>query len=123
MIIGIPKETYPGERRVALVPAAVPTLSKAGLTVVVETDAGSAAGFLDSAYQDRGAQIVASRADVFTAADVILQVRTVGANPEAGRADLGLLRAGQVCIGFAEPLTAAPAAQALSETRELDQIS
>ena len=105
MIIGIPKETYPGERRVALVPAAVPTLSKAGLTVVVETDAGSAAGFLDSAYQDKGAQIAASRADVFTAADVILQVRTVGANPEAGRADLGLLRAGQVCIGFAEPLS------------------
>ena len=115
MIIGVPKETYPGERRVALIPAAVPALTKAGLDVIVETDAGRAAGFSDSAYQDKGAQIVSPRAEVFAAADVILQVRTLGANPQAGRAELGLLRAGQVCIGFAEPLTACQAVQALSE--------
>jgi NAD(P) transhydrogenase subunit alpha len=115
VIIGVPRETYPGERRVALIPAAVSTLTKAGLDVLVETDAGSAAGFTDSAYQDKGAQIGASRADVFATADIILQVRTVGANPEAGRADLELLRAGQVCIGLAEPLTSVSATQALSE--------
>lgn len=114
MIIGVPRETYPGERRVALIPAAVPTLTKAGLEVLVETDAGSAAGFTDSAYQGKGAQIRSSRTDVF-AADIILQVRTVGANPDAGRADLELLRAGHVCIGLAEPLTAAAVMQALSE--------
>lgn len=115
MIIGVPRETYPGERRVALIPAAVPPLIKAGLDVLVETEAGSAAGFTDSAYQDKAAQIGASRADVFAAADIILQVRTVGANPETGQADLALLRAGHVCIGLAEPLTAVPAMQALSE--------
>lgn len=117
MIIGVPRETYPGERRVALIPPAIPPLTKAGLGVVVEANAGSAAGFGDSAYQAKGAQIEASRADVFAAADIILQVRTVGSNPEAGQADLELLRAAQVCIGFAEPLTATPATQALSERK------
>lgn len=115
MIIGVPRETYPGERRVALIPAAVPPLIKAGLDVLLETNAGSAAGFVDSAYQDKGAQTASSRTDVFATADIILQVRTVGANPEAGQADLALLRAGQVCIGLAEPLTAVSAMQALSE--------
>ena len=115
MIIGVPRETYPGERRVALIPAAVPILTKAGLDVLVETDAGKAAGFTDSAYQDKGARVASSRADVFTEADIILQVRTVGANPEAGRADFELLRASHVCIGLAEPLTAVAATQALSE--------
>ena len=106
MRVGVPKETYPGERRVALVPATVPSLAKAGLDVVVESGAGQAAGFPDAAYRDKGAQIVQSRAEVFQSAQVIVQVRTAGANPEAGSADVSLLQAGQILIGLAEPLTA-----------------
>lgn len=105
MIIGVPKETFPNERRVALVPAAVPVLTKAGLELLVESGAGRAAGFRNRDYREKGATIANTRAEVFATADVILQVRTLGANPNAGRADLKLLRPGQVVIGFSEPLS------------------
>jgi proton-translocating NAD(P)+ transhydrogenase subunit alpha len=104
MIIAVAKETFPGERRVALVPALVNTLKKLGADVHVEAGAGVAAGFTDDAYCAAGAQIVAVRRQLFEAADVVLQVRTLGANPEAGRADLDLLHEGLVVIGTADPL-------------------
>ncbi|MBN1919039.1 MAG: Re/Si-specific NAD(P)(+) transhydrogenase subunit alpha [Verrucomicrobia bacterium] len=113
MIVGVPKETYPGERRVAVVPGVVPALTKAGVSVLVEAGAGDAAGFPDAEYRDKGAAIV-GRAEVFAKADVILQVRTLGANPEAGKADLPLMRKGQAVIGLAEPFTALDAAEALA---------
>lgn len=106
MIIGILKETYPGERRVALVPSVVPSLLKEGAEVVVESGAGELAGFPDAEYEKQSARILPSRADVFSSSDVIFQVRTYGANPEAGASDLELFRKDQVQIGFAEPLTA-----------------
>lgn len=114
MIIGVPKETFPAERRVALTPGVVPALTKAGLKVLVEADAGTAAGYSDAAYEDKGAQITVSRAEIFARADVILQVRTFAANPDVGRSDLVLLRPHQTLIGFAEPLTAATAIRELS---------
>ncbi len=103
MKIGIPKETFPGERRVALVPALVSTVVKAGHEVIVQTGAGEAAGFPDAQYTEKGAH-TGLRHDVFTA-DVILQVRSLGANLEAGRDDLGLLRPSQVVIGMCDPLS------------------
>ncbi|MGZ8431634.1 MAG: Re/Si-specific NAD(P)(+) transhydrogenase subunit alpha [Candidatus Deferrimicrobiaceae bacterium] len=106
MIVGVPKETFPGERRVALTPAVIPLLVKKGITVVVESGAGVAAGYPDSAYREKGAQIGTSRADLFAAADVILQARALGANPEAGRADHDLLRKDQVLIALCDPLGA-----------------
>ena len=81
MRVAVPRESFPGESRVALVPGSIPLLVKAGLTVVVEQSAGESAGFLDDQYRDRGASVVAGRADAFDA-DVILQVRSGGANPE-----------------------------------------
>ena len=102
--VGVPRETFPGERRVALIPRACDALGKLGVNVVVEQSAGAEAGFLDEQYASRGARL-ASRREVFQA-DVIVQVRSLGANPEAGRADLTLLRPGQTVIGFGEPLTA-----------------
>jgi H+-translocating NAD(P) transhydrogenase subunit alpha len=100
MRVGIPKESLPGETRVAVIPAAVPGLLKAGLDVLVEEGAGTSAGFRDDAYRAAGATM-APRADVF-AADIILQVRATPV--EAGR-----LRTGQAVIGFADPLGAPPA--------------
>jgi NAD(P) transhydrogenase subunit alpha len=102
--IGVPRETYPGERRVALIPRTCDTLVKSGASIIVEQSAGVEAGFADDQYVARGAKI-ASRAEVFGPADVIVQVRSLGANPEAGRADLALFRKGQTVIGFGEPLT------------------
>jgi len=104
MIIGVPQETFPGERRVALVPAIVPALTKAGLEVRVQAGAGLAAGFPDRQYADKGAKIAPTREAVF-AADVVLQVRAAGANPQAGKADLPGLRQGQVVIGLCDPLS------------------
>ncbi len=114
MIIGIPKETFPGERRVALVPSAAAGLAKKGVEVLLERGSGEAAGFPDADYEKQGVRIAADRSTVFGAADVIAQVRCYGANPEAGRADLDLLRPGQTVVGFAEPLSAPTAAKELA---------
>lgn len=122
MIIGVPKETFPGERRVALVPSALPKIKKAGFEVIVEAGAGIESGHSDAQYDAAGAMIAATREQVFEKADVIVQVRSYGANPEAGAADLPLLRTGQTVIGFFDPLssprtieeTAATGATALS---------
>ncbi|HEY4312655.1 MAG TPA: Re/Si-specific NAD(P)(+) transhydrogenase subunit alpha [Pirellulales bacterium] len=108
------KETYPAERRVALVPAVLGPLAKAGITTLVETGAGLAAGFSDAAYRDQGATILARREEVFAAADLLVQVRAVGANPEAGITDLGLVRAGQSIVAFCEPLGSPEALQQFS---------
>ncbi len=106
MIVGICKETFPGERRIALIPEVIPGLTKQSLDVVVEAGAGQEAGILDSAFEAKGARVVPSRSEVFAEADIVVQVRSLGANPEVGRADLELMRSGQTIIGFSEPLSA-----------------
>ena len=95
MRVGIPKESGVGETRVAVIPAGVGALAKAGLQVAVETNAGLAAGFTDAAYAAQGAAIV-SRAETLGTSDILLQVRSV---PPANG-----LKPGQVVIGFADPL-------------------
>ena len=115
MIIGIPKETFPTERRVALVPAAVSSLVDAGLDVVVEAGAGQSAGFPDGQYADRGAGIVEDRKRIFADGDVILQVRMAGAAGDAATGDLSLVRQEQGVIGLSEPLVGATAAKDLAD--------
>jgi NAD(P) transhydrogenase subunit alpha len=104
MIVGVPRESFPGERRVALVPAAVPNLTKAGFEVVVEAGAGIGAGYPDADYAAKGAKIVSDRAEVFRAADIVVQVLCYGSNDQTGKADVPLFRSGQVLIGFLRPL-------------------
>ncbi|HZU22882.1 MAG TPA: hypothetical protein VE998_08635, partial [Terriglobales bacterium] len=103
MIIGVPKETFPGEHRVAVVPAVVPMLAKAGLEVLVESGAGDEAGYPDADYTAKGARIASHRDEVFAAAGIIAQVLCYGSNDVTGRADLALMRRGQVLIGFLRP--------------------
>src|SRR5438128_4492028 len=114
MIVGVPRETYPGERRVALVPAVIPNLKKAGLEVVVETGAGLEAGYPDTEYTAKGAKMAAKRAEVFSAADILLQVLCYGSNDKTGKVDLPLLRRGQVLIGFLRPLGSIETIQAIA---------
>ncbi len=104
MLIGVPRETFPGERRVALTPDSMSALSKAGHEVIVESGAGDGAGLPDSRFQEQGAKIVTERSELFKAADVVFQVRGLGANPEAGLTDLDLLKSGQVLIAQFDPL-------------------
>src|SRR5881398_2552587 len=104
MIVGVPRETFPEERRVALVPGTVPNLTKAGLEVVVEAGAGGSAGYPDADYVAKGAKIVPSRAEVFRAADIVVQVLCYGSNDKTGKADVPLYRVGQILVGFLRPL-------------------
>lgn len=104
MIVGVPKESYPGERRVALVPGVLAGLAKAGMKVVVQAGAGAEAGYPDAEYAARGAEVLPDRAAVFAAADVIAQVLCHGSNDRTGRDDLPLLRPGQALVGFLRPL-------------------
>jgi proton-translocating NAD(P)+ transhydrogenase subunit alpha len=107
MQVGVPRETWPGERRVALIPAAAAALKKSGLDVVVERDAGAEAGFPSAAYEAAGAS-VAPRGDVFATADILLQVR---ATPP----EIAGLRRGQTVVGFADPLGSPEAIRALAD--------
>ena len=104
MIVGVPRESYPGERRVALVPSVVPTLAKGGLEVIVEAGAGMEAGYPDATYTAKGAKIVSDRAEVFRNADIVAQVLCYGSNDKTGDADLPSLHKGQVLVGFLRPL-------------------
>jgi NAD(P) transhydrogenase subunit alpha len=104
MIVSVPAESFPGERRVALVPLVIPGLAKAGFEVVVEAGAGVEAGYPDAEYAAKGAKILRSRAEVFGAADIVVQVLCYGSNDRTGKADLPLMRRGQGLIGYLRPL-------------------
>jgi len=116
MIVGVPRESYPGERRVALVPGVIPNLLKAGLEVVLEAGAGSEAGYPDADYSARGARILTDRALVFRSSDIVLQVLCHGSNDQTGREDLPFLRRDLVLIGFLRPLGALDTVREIAAT-------
>ena len=115
MKVAVVKETFPGERRVGLVPVSVPLLIKSGLEVLVQAGAGEAAGFADQLYVDKGAKIAATRDEAF-AADIIVQVRSLGTNLKAGQGDLARLRSGQVLLGMCDPLGEPKAVDEIAKT-------
>jgi NAD(P) transhydrogenase subunit alpha len=94
MIVGVPKETVAGERRVALVPDLVAKLVKAGLEVWVQPEAGAPAGYLDAAYEQQGARL---ENDLWAQADVVLKVQPPTRDESAG------LKEGATLIGFLQP--------------------
>ena len=116
MIIGVPKETFPGERRVALTPDVLSILKRSNLEVRIEAGAGVKAGYSEEKYIAKGASIIDSRRELFASTDVILQVRSFGANLSAGKADIELLRAGQTVIGLMEPLSEIQTVKELART-------
>jgi NAD(P) transhydrogenase subunit alpha len=116
MMVGVPRETFPGEKRVALVPAVIPALAKAGIDVLVEEGAGEAAGFTDEAYLAKGVRVVRWRNEVF-AVDAILRVRALGPNLDAARQDLDRLQSDQVVIGLCDPLSYPEAVEALASRK------
>ncbi len=114
MNVGVIKESFPGERRVALVPGVIGLLTAAGLKVLVEEGSGEAAGHADAEYQAKGATVRGDRKELLDDCDVVCQVRTPGANPAAGDADRELFHAEQVVVGLADPLADAGANQAVA---------
>ncbi len=117
MKIGVPKETFPGERRVALVPGSLAALKKLGAEVLVESGAGIEAGYLDDAYIQAGATIVTDRDQLFRDVDLICQVRAAVANPEAGQSDLDRLREGQILVAQCDPLSDPSAMSKIAERK------
>ncbi|MDH3626043.1 MAG: Re/Si-specific NAD(P)(+) transhydrogenase subunit alpha [Acidobacteriota bacterium] len=113
--VGVVKETFPGERRVAIVPAIIPILSKAGFEIHCQRGAGEASGYEDANYAERGATLVDDRESVFSRCEILCQVRSLGANTDNGRSDLPLLRSGQAVFGMFEPLTERDSMNAIAE--------
>lgn len=116
MIVGVPKEIFPGERRVGLVPLVVPNLAKAGMEVLVEKGAGVEAGYPDAAFTEKGAKIAPDRAAVFGAADIVVQVLCYGSNDRTGKADLPLMRRDQALVGFLRPMGSKEIVQEIART-------
>jgi NAD(P) transhydrogenase subunit alpha len=115
--IGIPKEKKQGENRVAMTPANAELWIKKGVEILIESGAGEAAGYIDSAYKDIGVHVTQSREEIFANADIILQVQSFGANQENSDPDLELLREGQLIAGMMDPLASAKVAQTLAEKK------
>jgi NAD(P) transhydrogenase subunit alpha len=97
MLIGVPKETWPGELRAALVPQNAKKLISAGFEVAVESGLGIHAGFPDAEYVDAGAAVQTDRAGILGSADIVLRVR----KPELD--DVALLKSGAIHISFLDP--------------------
>jgi NAD(P) transhydrogenase subunit alpha len=115
MMVGIVKESFPNEKRVAMVPVNISRLQKAGLEVILEKGAGLAAGYPDSMYESKGTKLAGNREEVFSSSDIMLFVRGLGANKEAGKSDLDLMRKGQILIGLFEPLSEPESLKMLAE--------
>jgi len=114
-IVGVPAETFPDERRVALAPANITVLQKAGVDVIIQSGAGTPAGYADGEYEAAGAKLIDDRDQIFKQAEIILQVRTAGANPDNGTDDDSLLREGHTLIGMCDPLLGAGVMQGLAD--------
>ncbi|MCC6162020.1 MAG: Re/Si-specific NAD(P)(+) transhydrogenase subunit alpha [Acidobacteria bacterium] len=115
MVIGVPRELVPGEDRVALVPASVGPLVKSGAQLIVEPGAGLRAGHSDEAYVTAGATL-ATRDEVLSHADVLLQVRAGAASGAYGAADVARLTPRQTVIAFTDPLGDVESARTFAAT-------
>jgi NAD(P) transhydrogenase subunit alpha len=113
VIVGVPKEITPGERRVALVPDAVKALASDVLQIVVEAGCGLAAGYDDAAYEQAGASVEADAAVLLGRADVVLKVQPPCERAGGGH-EVDSLRSGAVLVAFLRPLDAPELAQRLA---------
>jgi len=115
VIVGVTKENFPGERRVAIVPGSIGKLIKMGVDVSVEAGAGVESGYLDADYEEAGASIVADRGQILKSSDILVQVRAAVANPEQGQADIDALGPGKTLIAQCDPLSDPQAMVKLAE--------
>ena len=112
MRIAVPRETFPGERRVALVPESCKKLIQAGYEVAIETDAAEAAGFPDAAYTEVGVTVRTDPAGLLSSADLVLKVNAPANG--AGRDEVSWMRAGAIYVGSLMPLRHLDAVRALA---------
>ena len=113
MRIGVPRETAPGERRVALVPESCKKLIQAGYEVSLEAGAGAAAGYSDDAYREVSVRVEPDPAALLGAADLVLKVNPP-ATAESGRDEMAWIKPGAIYIGSLMPLRNLKAVKALA---------
>lgn len=97
MLIGVPKESYPGENRVSLIPADVKKLTKLGAEILIETGAGANAGFADEEYSEAGARISTNRDETLSGSDIILRLR------KPPTEEIGKLKKNTIHISYLDP--------------------
>lgn len=114
MKIGIPKESYPDEQRVSLIPAVLPRLAQAGFTILVQKDAGKLAGYPDEDYLAKGAVIVPERRSLLGQSDFIFLVHALDEEGRINPDDLEMMHPGQILISLLNPLAAPDNAAALA---------
>jgi NAD(P) transhydrogenase subunit alpha len=112
MKAGVLKETWPGERRVAVVPASLPAFATAGVEVMVEGGAGLAAGFADEEYREKGAAI-GTRDEILSSSRLLLSVRSLSGGHDADA--IARLGPGKVVVGFLDPLRLTDGVKVLAE--------
>jgi len=117
MLVAVPKEIYPGERRVALIPQTVAALIKAGLEVAIEAGAGESANSSDKDFEAQGARVEKDRHSLLAQADIVLMVRGPGSYPDFPAADLDALKEGATLISFTEPLAQPEIMKELAERK------
>ncbi len=108
MQIGVPKETWPGEVRAAIVPANAGKLIKQGFTVAVQSGCGNASGYADSDYAEAGASVIENRGELLAGSDIVMTVR----KPDAQ--DVGALKQGALYISFLDPFNEKPLVESLA---------
>ncbi|NNM67298.1 MAG: NAD(P)(+) transhydrogenase (Re/Si-specific) subunit alpha, partial [Spirochaetales bacterium] len=114
MVFGVPKETYPGEKRVAMIPAVLPALKKLGLEVWIESGAGAGAHLSDEDFRQAGAQIASSRQELLAKSDIVAYVRAPGADKN-NLGDLAQIKKGAVLLGHTEPFASAEIALQIAQ--------
>ncbi|MEE8316615.1 MAG: NAD(P) transhydrogenase subunit alpha, partial [Syntrophobacteria bacterium] len=117
MLVAVPKEIYPGERRIALIPQSLPALTKAGLEVVIEAGAGEGINSKDADFEAQGARVEQDRHRLLSQADIVLMVRGPGSDPDFPAADLDALKEGTTLISFTEPLAQPEIMKKLAERK------
>ena len=108
MQIGVPKETWPGEVRTAMVPANADKLIKQGFTVTVQSGLGNASGYSDADYVQAGASVSDDRAAILSNSDIVMSVR----KPDA--ADIGSLKKGALYVSFLDPFNEKPLVESIA---------
>ena len=108
MLIGVPKETWPGELRAALTPTSIKKLVNAGFEISVESGCGNAAGYTDAAYTDVGATISQDRAALLGSSDIVMRVR----KPDAG--EVSQLKRGSLHVSFLDPFNEKPLVESMA---------
>src|SRR5205809_6643683 len=107
-VIGVPREIFPGEKRVATVPEVVPKLAKLGFGVIVQSGAGEGASFSDDAYAAAGAKVVPDAASIWSGADIVFKVRA------PTREEVASMREGLILVSFLWPAQNPDLMQALA---------